>query len=557
MTGDRASARGGSASSAGARHAGRVPCGNAAAGHPGTMTSPSGRPHTSGSYWTETAPAVPGAPFPPAADGTADVVVIGGGIVGLVTAWELARRGADVVLLEAGRLVGGVTGHTSAKLTALHGMIYSSLIRRHGVRTARLYARSQLDGMARLDALRTSLGVDAGWEVRPALTYVRDPARLADLDAEAAAAAEAGLPVRRTDDAGLPFATAGALRLADQAQFHPPRLLLALAEEFVRRGGRVHEHSRVHSLRTGRRCQVTTTAGATLTAPDVVVATHYPVFDRFGAFARLSVHREAVLAARIPAADAPDGMFLTPEENTRSLRTGPLPDPGERLLVVTGEKFTPGEEDGEGPQARLTAWTREHFPSARITHRWATQDAFSSDGLPLVGPAGPVGRVQFATGFGAWGLSGGAMAAGLLAGRICRDRPPPWSRIYDPRRLPGPRDTGPLAENQLFVARHFVGDRLRSPGPVTAGSLGPDEGAVVEHRGERCAAYRSPEGDLTLLSARCTHLGCLVSFDAADRQWACPCHGSRFAVDGSVVHGPATRPLPPAGPEPSPTDETP
>jgi hypothetical protein len=245
----------------------------------------------------------------------------------------------------------------------------------------------------------------------------------------------------------------------------------------------------------------------------------------FGAFARLTVHREAVVAGRIPAADAPHGMFLTPEQHTRSLRTAPLPEPGERLLLVTGEKFTPGEQDGATAVDRLEKWTRARFPAVRLTHRWATQDTFSSDGLPLIGRPAPLSRhVQLATGFGAWGLTGGVVAAGLLTARICGDDLPPWSRIYDPRRVPGLTETGTVLNHQAFVARHYVGDRLRRA--ATLDSLGPDEGAVVEHRGERCAAYRAPDGTVTLRSARCTHRGCQVSFDAADRQWACPCHGS-------------------------------
>ncbi|MBB1258933.1 FAD-dependent oxidoreductase [Streptomyces alkaliterrae] len=494
------------------------------------------------SYWTDSAPATETTTFPPLREDHSDVVVVGGGLVGLLTAWELTRNGADVVLVEAGRIAAAVSGRTSAKVTALHGFTYSSLVERHDEATAGLYARSQLDALQYLAGVVEALDADVGWQRVPAYSYVEAARELPRLQAEERAATAAGLPVRAVTEVDLPYPVAGGLRLDDQYQFHPRRFLLAVAADLARRGARIYENSRVVKLHDGVVGRVSTADGATATAPDVVVATHYPVFDRSGAFARLAVRREVVVAGSLPAGQAPGGMYLTFEDRTRSLRCAPLPDPGRRLLIVTGEKFAPGEEDAAGAFHRLTDWARVRFPGVRLSHRWATQDTFSTDGLPLVGRLNPATRhVLLATGFAGWGMSGGAMAARLLTDYLTGRPRPPWSRIYDPRRLPGFSEAGELLGHQAFVAKHFVGDRLNSAPPLT--ELAPGDGAVVEHGGERYAAYREPDGRVRLLSARCTHLGCLVRFDDAEREWACPCHGSRFAVDGSVRHGPATRPL--------------
>jgi Rieske Fe-S protein len=187
-----------------------------------------------------------------------------------------------------------------------------------------------------------------------------------------------------------------------------------------------------------------------------------------------------------------------------------------------------------------------------IDYRWATQDVGTTDRLPFIGPFHPAAKnVYVATGFGGWGMSNGVMSGQLLAASIT-GRHLPWTRLYDPRRLHPIREAPPIAKLQAVVARHFVGDRLRSEvGSVD--DIAAGTGAVIRIGTRQCAVYRDDTGALHALSARCTHLGCIVHFNDAERTWDCPCHGSRFGVDGSVVQGPANRPL---GPADLPASET-
>ncbi|WP_030380246.1 MULTISPECIES: FAD-dependent oxidoreductase [unclassified Streptomyces] len=497
------------------------------------------------SYWLETAPA--GEPGPPPADGlTVDVAVVGGGIAGLSTAWELARDGHRVAVLEAGRLAAGVTGYTTAKLTAQHTLIYDKLRRTRDAEAARLYARSQYEAVRHAGEIAAELGIECEWEESAAYTFTRKAGRVDELRAEAEAAREAGLPAEFTTDTDLPFPVAGAVKVTDQAQFHPVKYLRALAEDIRRRGGTLHENTRVTGLTEGEPCVLTTEAGTEVKAGAVVVATHYPVFDRALLFTRLSPRRELVIAAPIEAEAAPRGMYITPDENTRSVRTAPYTD-GKRLLVITGEHFTPGAgEDVEERFGRLTEWAGRHFGDLRLSHRWATQDNDSTDTVPLVGPLHQGSRHAYvATGFGGWGLSGGIMAGRLLADLI-GGRTPEWSGLYDPRRLGSVvREGGEFLKNQAKVAKHFVGDRLTSMSGPGVDEIAPGDGAIVHVDGKRTAVHRDEAGALHAVSARCTHLGCLVAFNRAERAWECPCHGSRFDPDGAVVQGPALRPLEP------------
>ncbi|MEV4443437.1 (2Fe-2S)-binding protein, partial [Streptomyces sp. NPDC049577] len=229
----------------------------------------------------------------------------------------------------------------------------------------------------------------------------------------------------------------------------------------------------------------------------------------------------------------------------RSVRTAPYGE-GRRLLIVTGEHFKPGTADVAERFGRLAGWAAEHFPGIDVVHHWATQDNDATDTVPLVGPFHPAARHTYvATGFGGWGMSGGVMAGRLLTALISGERPP-WADLYDPRRLVSTlREAPAFLRHQTEVGRHFVGDRLRPAREGSVADVAPGTGAVIRVGGRRCAVYRDEAGAVSAVSARCTHLGCLVSFNAAERAWECPCHGSRFATDGAVLQGPAVRPLEP------------
>jgi Rieske Fe-S protein len=233
------------------------------------------------------------------------------------------------------------------------------------------------------------------------------------------------------------------------------------------------------------------------------------------------------------------------------VRTAPYRD-GQRLLIVTGEHFTPGSGDVAERWERLAAWTHERFPGTEIAYRWATQDNTTTDQVPFIGPFHPGTRnVYVATGFGGWGMSTGVLTGQLLAASITGSAPA-WAGLYDPRRLHPVREAGSLFKLQAKVAGHFVGDRLRPSHLDTVDDVEPGTGAIVRLGGHQCAVYRDGTGEVHAVSARCTHLGCFVNFNQAETAWECPCHGSRFGVDGSVLQGPANRPLErrevPAGP---------
>ncbi|QES51308.1 FAD-dependent oxidoreductase [Streptomyces venezuelae] len=477
-----------------------------------------------------------------------DTVVIGGGIAGLATARELAVAGRETVLIEADRILSGTTGHTTGKLTALHGLQYERLRRSVGPDGAGLYAAAQQDALERAVALGADPATAPGCERLPALTYVRDPERVGEIRAEVTAARAAGLDARVVTETGLPFAVAAAVYLPDQLQIHPVAFLTGLAEAVTAAGGRIFEQTRATAVEEHARIRIETSAGPVVHAAEAVLACHYPLVGPVSLLARLSPRRELVIAAPVPENTDPHGMYLTPEDRVRSVRTAPYA-PGQRLLIVAGESFRPGENGSVDRWARLESWARESFPgfgTAGGVQRWAAQDVDSADHLPFVGHLHPgTQHLYVATGFGGWGLTGGIMAGRLLTAHIRGGPRPAWTELFDPRRMPPARELPSLLTGQAAVAGHYLGDRRHLAGREAAEALEPGEGAVIRVHGHPCAVHRDTEGTLRAVAARCTHMGCLVAFNQAEQTWECPCHGSRFAPDGTVLDGPAATPLAP------------
>jgi glycine/D-amino acid oxidase-like deaminating enzyme/nitrite reductase/ring-hydroxylating ferredoxin subunit len=494
-------------------------------------------PDRSVSPWTATAPA-PERRRLQGAHG-ADVAVVGAGITGLLCAAALREDGLEVAVVEAGRVGGGVTGHTTAKLSSLHALQYASLARRHGERVARTHGEANEAGIAAIVALADRYGIECDLRRRDNYTYAPTGHDADDVRAEAEVARRLGLPAELTTDVPLPFPVAGAVRFRDQAEFHPRRFLLGLADALEARGVPIWERSPAESVSDGRPCRVRT-AGGELQARKVIVATHMPILDRGLWWARMHPERSYVVAME-PGDSVPQGMFVSTESPAHSVRTHPFE--GGELVLVGGQ----GHKVGQGGDTlaryrELARWGREQLGAGAVRYRWSSQDNMPADGLPSIGRVWPFSdRLLTATGYRKWGLAQAAAAAEILRDAV-QGREHRWAGAYDPHRVRLATGLPDLVKENVDSGLRFFADRLRRRSRASS-SPGPGEGSVVSVHGRQVAVSRDDDGALHAVSARCTHLGCIVDWNPAERSWDCPCHGSRFAPDGTVLQGPAVHPL--------------
>ncbi len=475
---------------------------------------------------------------------SADVIVVGAGITGLMTAVLLARAGKDVLVLEARTVGACATGNTTAKISLLQSTHLSKILPRHGRELARAYVDGNREGQDWVIDYCESHDIPVQRE--DAYTYAQSAKGVPSTRLELKACQAVGLPAVWEDEAAVPFPYHGGVRLGDQAQFDPMPFLDALAKELLDRGGRLVEHTRVRRVSSrGGRVRVHANDAAQqdveLQAGQLVLATGIPILDRGGYFARVKPSRSYCMAFKVPG-DITRPMMISSDSPTRSVRYAPVAD-GE-LLIVGGGGHTVGRKKSPTKALEeLASWTRKHYPGAKQTHFWSAQDYTPIDQLPYVGPILPNTETIFvATGFNKWGMTNGAAAALALSSRILGGRMD-WARAFaswSPHELTGlPTAMQANLEVGFDLAKGWITPLLRTG----KRSPGPDEGGVVSGPPWRLEARCRVDGTEHRVSPVCPHLGGIVNWNDADKAWECPLHGSRFAPDGTLLEGPATRDL--------------
>jgi glycine/D-amino acid oxidase-like deaminating enzyme/nitrite reductase/ring-hydroxylating ferredoxin subunit len=469
-----------------------------------------------------------------------DAVVVGGGITGVTAALLLQRQGQEVILLEAARIGAGTTGGTTGKVTSQHGLIYTDLVERHGWDVARAYAEANQGALSMIESLASEIATDCNFVKASAIVYDREGADTDRLQIEYETTAALGLPARLTQDAGLPFEIVGALEFSDQAYFHPVRYCRSLVREFLQLGGGLHENTRAVGLHeSDEQVEVVTEEGS-VTAGHAIIATLLPFVDRGGFFAKTTPSRAYGVAARFVSPSPPD-MYISSSGSTRSLR--PWPEGGPNGAIIVGENHPTGHKSADpGRWGELERWANENFEVESFDYRWSAQDYDTADRLPYIGRSPLTERTLVATGFAKWGLTNGTAAAAIVADLVM-GKENAFADTFSASRIGDLAAVSRLVKSNTAVAVGLIRDRVGRLSLPDVTELERGQGDIVSLGTEAVAAYRDPSGNLHAVSPTCTHLGCGIRWNDAENTWDCPCHGSRFDIDGNVLTGPATEPL--------------
>lgn len=403
-----------------------------------------------------------------------DVLIIGGGITGILCAYFMKERGIEYLLVEGEEICHGVTGNTTAKITAQHGLIYSKMIRHMGLEKTKLYLEANQSAVLKYAQLAEHYTCD--FIEKKSFVYSVDDRK--KLEQEADSYRLLGLSDAIVETPELPFATAGAVVMHDQAQFHPLKFLGGIAREL-----NIYEHTFVTQLMPGRAL----TEEASIRYQQVIFATHFPIDNKHGCYyLKLYQHRSYVIA--LQQARQMDGMYVDEDRKGLSFRSY------QDLLLVGGGSHRTGKKGGNWQELRQFA--RQYYPDAKEQYRWAAQDCMPLDEVPYIGAYSPaMPGCYVATGFQKWGITS-AMVSAMVLADLVQGIENPYAEVFDPGRS--------IFRWQLL-----------------------------------CNGAESLMNLLTPIRPRCPHLGCALKWNPAEHSWDCPCHGSRFAEDGTLLDNPA------------------
>jgi glycine/D-amino acid oxidase-like deaminating enzyme/nitrite reductase/ring-hydroxylating ferredoxin subunit len=473
---------------------------------------------------------------------------VGAGIAGLSAAYLLSRAGKKVIVLDAGEVGGGETGRTTAHLACAIDDRFYRLESWHGEEGSRLAAESHAAAIDRIEEIAAGEGIACEFERVDGYLFGAPGEAPELLDRELEAARRAGLDVGWLPNAPLPgFDTGPCLRFARQAQFHPLKYLAGLRRAIERMEGRIYGQTRAAEVEGGPGASVRTAGGPVVFARAVLVATNTPFNDLVTIHTKQAAYQTYALGLAVPAGVVPRALYWDNADPYHYVRLAPGSQSSQasaasavtEILIAGGEDHKTGQPAGSSdPHRRLEAWVRERFPAAGpVEFAWSGEVLESVDGLAFIGRnPRDESNVFIATGDSGMGLTHGTIA-GILITDLILDRPNPWAELYDPARITF-KAAGDYTRENLNMAAQYAS--WLTPGDHSSVAEIPAGGGAVIRRGlKKVAVTRDADGSLHEYSAVCPHLGCIVAWNAKERTWDCPCHGSRFDTRGEVIHGPA------------------
>ncbi|MCD8502421.1 MAG: FAD-dependent oxidoreductase [Bacillaceae bacterium] len=470
-------------------------------------------------------------------DINSEVTIVGGGITGITTGYLLSLAGKKVTIIDAGRLFNGTTGHTTAKVTAQHGIIYEELIQHFGEERAKMYYVANDSAKAFIKDTVSKQNISCEFEETEAYIYTNSEKELKKLEREAEAYKKLGIRGDLVNAMPLQLPMRSAIIMEKQAQFHPIKYLLPLVQVILKNGGTIYENTTAINIEKGEMPKVITRTGHTIESQSIISCSHFPFYDgKQFFFTRMYAERSYVVAVK-DELDYPGGMYVSSETPKRSVRKAG------NLLLLGGESHKTGQGINTMKHYEaLASFGKDELSLSDILYRWSAQDLYTLDKVPYIGRLSTnKDNIFVATGFRKWGMTNSTAAALMLKDLILHGKSQ-YEPLFGPARLNIDPSVKTFISQNSNVAVEFVKGKIdlvdKQIEDVEVG-----EGVHVKINGEKCGAFRDEEGKLHVVNATCTHLGCEVAWNEGERSWDCPCHGSRFSIDGEVLEGPADQPL--------------
>ncbi|EOU2018513.1 FAD-dependent oxidoreductase [Clostridium perfringens] len=453
-----------------------------------------------------------------------DVLVIGAGIAGILTAYMLKQNGREVVVIDAAEIASGNTKNTTAKITSQHDLIYSKLITEFGEEKVRQYAKANELAIKKYKEIIEYKRIECDFEEKPAYVYSLNEVDV--LKEEVEAAKKLGIDAEFVQEVNLPFKINGAVKFNNQAQFNPLKFLKGISNELV-----IYENTRALEIKEN----LVVTSGGNITANNIVVATHYPIMNAPGYYF-MKMHQERSYVLALENTSEIDGMYIDLNKEGYSFRTY------NNLLLLGGISHRTGENEEGGSYDELRKVAKRLYPKAKEKYYWSAQDCMTIDGIPYIGRySSETPNIYVATGFNKWGMTSSMVSAMIISDMIL-EKENDFSEIFSPRRFDLSLSINNIANDLIETAKNFIAQKVSIPSSEIE-HIKNGHGGIIEYNGEKVGVYKNKEGKEFFVSTKCTHLGCQLSWNSDELTWDCPCHGSRFDYKGRLIGSPATKDL--------------
>ena len=475
-------------------------------------------------------------------DLSCDVTIIGGGITGLSCAYYLTRQGLKIIVLEKEHLMSKTSGHTTAKITAQHGLFYKYLVDTFGIETAKKYLNCNLNALTNIKSIIDDEKIDCDFEYQNSYVFTKSKTYIQDIKDEVKYLNLLGYPAKLLNKIPLPTNNVlSAIEFSKQAQFNPRKYAKGLCTSIINNKGLIFENSIVEDIHKIQDSYSTKVNGHTIKSRNVILACRYPFINAPGFYFLKMYQTISYCAAYEFEGDTFSGIYINAENPTLSARIAKYND--KDVLLLSGCSHKTGKDSGvSDPYATLTTFAHSIYPNAKIITKWSTEDSVSLDKLPYIGQFSTfLPNMYIATGFKKWGMAFSNAAANMITDDIL-GKENKFADIFDATRMHPIENKEEMGNMLKEATSSIVLKKLVLPNETIL-SLANDEGKIIEFEGAKVGVYKDYDGKIYKIKPVCSHLGCEVSWNQIDRTWDCPCHGSRFNYDGTLLYGPALKNL--------------
>lgn len=469
-----------------------------------------------------------------------DTLIVGGGIVGVTTAYLLAKQGIKATIIDANKIGYCSSGRNTGKVTSQHGIIYSKISQKYGDYKAKLYYEGNEEAINLIEDIINENNINCNFKRVDAYILAQNENYLEELKEEYDTCKQLGIDCEYYETLELPIDSKGSIKFKNQGEFNPKKYLDSLLKKCIELGVKVYENTAGVNFRKGNICTIKTNQNKVISAKNVVIASHVPWYDgKNFYFAKEKGDRSYLIAAKLEK-DIMPGIFLGVEDRGITLRT--CEEDGRKLLIFGGGDHKVGQCKNEGEiYDKLKEYAKDKFNVKDFKYQWSAQDYMSYDNLPYIGNINKKEKnVYVATGFSKWGMTGGTLSAMIISKLIIK-KESKYEDLFNPSRKGSYLSTDFYKEN-LNMTLNYISGKLKYGSDHFPIQEGTSEIVVLEDN-KRYGAYRHFDGKLYIVDITCPHLGCELTFNSAEKTWDCPCHASRYDYKGNILEGPTVKPL--------------